>query len=206
MRRGWLGSGTRETEDADAVRPPVVRRAAGRTGTMARAVASIRMAIPPRRQQVPSGPAVPASGTKPRSASRCGGVNASRARWRARSASGSLLCCDQLHEGPARADWSAWFEAFLPGGALPAAGQDFPNLDMAVKAAAMGAGVVIADLVLCREELRTGALVLPVPDLICDPPGGRVCLIGHRDAWDGPDVAAFRDWTAPTAGESSRGL
>ena len=99
-----------------------------------------------------------------------------------------------LHESPRRADWSAWLEAFDVQGVNPSEGDEFPNLDMATKAAVMGAGIVMADLVLCREELASGALVLPFEDMKCVSPYGGVCVIGLRDRWHEPKVQAFRDW------------
>ena len=107
---------------------------------------------------------------------------------------GDLSRCELLHETANRADWTAWTEAFSPSGIERATHQDFPNLDMATKAAIMGAGVVMADLVLCRDELDGGALVAPFPDLICPSPFGGICLIGERERWSTPKVTAFRTW------------
>ncbi|MEW2911676.1 LysR substrate-binding domain-containing protein [Leisingera sp. JC11] len=99
-----------------------------------------------------------------------------------------------LHESPRREDWAAWVQHFGADGVDPAGGEAFPNLDMATRAAVMGAGVVMADLVLCREELERGDLVLPFPDMTCGTPDGAYALIGQRQKWHDPKVAAFRDW------------
>ena len=104
-----------------------------------------------------------------------------------------------LHETPSHADWNAWLDAYPAEGVDPASGLDFPNLDMATKAAVLGAGVVMADLVLCEEELETGALVAPFEGLVCEPPTGGICLIGAPDRWDKPDVRAFREWAERAA-------
>src|SRR6056297_1087856 len=77
-----------------------------------------------------------------------------------------------LHETPGHADWTAWLDAFPVPGLDPGRGDDFPNLDMATKAAAMGTGVVMADLVLNRDELASGTLVRPFPDRVCPSPLG----------------------------------
>jgi LysR family glycine cleavage system transcriptional activator len=63
----------------------------------------------------------------------------------------------------------------------------------------MGAGVVMADFLLCRDELSAGALVLPFPDMVCESPYGAVSLLGLRDTWDSAKVRAFRDWALEEA-------
>ncbi|MFO6463480.1 LysR substrate-binding domain-containing protein [Jannaschia sp. KMU-145] len=111
-----------------------------------------------------------------------------------------LARCELLHETPQRHDWTAWARAFDPGGALDLrGGLEFPNLDTAMRAAVSGAGVVMADLVLCREELASGALVTPFPRMVCDGPFGGVSLLAARDAWHEPKVARFRDWAVAAA-------
>lgn len=104
-----------------------------------------------------------------------------------------------LHETPTHADWEAWLHAHPAPGVDPTSGLDFPNLDMATRAAVLGAGVVMADLMLCREELETGALVAPFRNQLCEPPTGGICLIGGRDRWDEPSVRAFREWAVKAA-------
>lgn len=99
-----------------------------------------------------------------------------------------------LHESPRRRDWATWVQHFGVEQVDPAGGEVFPNLDMATRAAVMGAGVVMADLVLCQEELARGDLVLPFPEMTCGTPDGAYALIGERQKWNDPKVAAFRDW------------
>lgn len=91
-------------------------------------------------------------------------------------------------------DWRVWIKTFQVSGLNPNSGDPFPNLDMAVKAAVIGAGVVMADMVLCRDELENGTLILPFKDLKCETPLGRYCLIGPQDQWNSPKVAAFKSW------------
>ena len=112
---------------------------------------------------------------------------------------GDLARLTLLHERPDHADWKAWLDAYPAKGVDPASGLDFPNLDMATKAAVLGAGVVMADLVLCREELESAALVAPFPDLVCEPPTGGICLIGGQDRWDEPSARAFKEWAVMAA-------
>ncbi len=111
-----------------------------------------------------------------------------------------------LHETPGHADWKAWVAAFDVQAVDPDAGDDFPNLDMATKAAVMGAGVVMADLALCREELASGTLVAPFPEMICASPFGGICLLSSRDKWHDPKVKAFRTWAAALAAREADAL
>ncbi len=106
----------------------------------------------------------------------------------------ALADCVLLHETRSHADWRTWIDAFRPIGVDPADGQEFPNIDIATKAAVMGVGVVMADLVLCREELQSGTLVSPFPDMVCNSPDGGICLLAGRHKWHTPKVEAFRSW------------
>lgn len=99
-----------------------------------------------------------------------------------------------LHETPKRFDWRDWLEAFDVKAISPDEGDDFPNLDMAVKAALMGAGVIMGDLALCQDELASGALVRVFPDMVCASSYGDICLIGAQERWDAPKVRMFREW------------
>ena len=105
-----------------------------------------------------------------------------------------LADCELLHETRSHADWRTWVDAFQPVGVDPADGQEFPNIDIATKAAVMGVGVAMADLVLCREELQSGTLVAPFPDMVCKSSDGDICLLAGRHKWHSPKVAAFRSW------------
>ena len=104
-----------------------------------------------------------------------------------------------LHDTPRRLDWREWLTAFPVDGVSETSGDAFQNLDMATKAAVIGAGVVMADLVLCRDELETGALVAPFPDLVCRASVGDICLVGERSRWEDPKVRLFRDWARKAA-------
>ena len=117
---------------------------------------------------------------------------------------GDLAGVTLLHERQERSDWRHWVDTFEVPGLDIETGDVFHNLDVAVKAAEMGAGVVMADLMLCRQELARGSLVMPFPDLICDTPMGRFALIGDSDSWYSPPVAAFRDWITERAAADTR--
>lgn len=107
---------------------------------------------------------------------------------------GDLARFKLLHEAPERSDWRDWLGHFAVDGVAAEQGDAFPNLDMATRAAVLGAGIVMADLVLCREEIEQGALTLPFPDMVCPSPQGAVCLIADRERWGEPKIRSFADW------------
>lgn len=111
-----------------------------------------------------------------------------------------------LHEDPDRHDWTSWLTAFGVKNVDPHSGETFPNLDMAVKAAVMGLGVVMGDVVLTRDEFETGQLVMPFENLRCETDYGKFCLIGLPDRWHDPRVEAFRFWVAEAAAKDARDL
>ncbi|GGF49453.1 LysR family transcriptional regulator, glycine cleavage system transcriptional activator [Mameliella alba] len=110
-----------------------------------------------------------------------------------------LARADLLHETPRHGDWTDWLATYPVEGVDPAQGHDFANLDLATRAAVMGAGVVMADMVLCRDELEAGTLVLPFPEMVSGSPLGGICLLGMADKWDLPKVRLFREWVAEEA-------
>ncbi|MDF0602071.1 LysR substrate-binding domain-containing protein [Psychromarinibacter sp. C21-152] len=111
----------------------------------------------------------------------------------------ALASCELLHENRHHSDWKAWTDDFPELGVDPAAGQHFPNIDLATKAAVMGIGIVMADLVLCREELEAGTLIAPFPDMVCHSPLDGICLLGGADKWHIPKVEAFKSWAHDTS-------
>lgn len=98
-----------------------------------------------------------------------------------------------------RDDWDNWLKHFQLEDLATDEGEFFPNVDMSVKAAAMGVGIVMGDLMLCREELDLGTLALPFPDMLCDPPEGGYCLLGDKECRKTPNIAAFLDWAEEVA-------
>jgi len=120
-------------------------------------------------------------------------------RERSLASPADLADCELLHETKSHTDWKDWCDAFPKFGVDYSGGQDFPNIDIATKAAVMGIGVVMADLVLCREELETETLIAPFPDLIVTSPLGGICLLGDTEKWNTEKVAAFRSWAYDTA-------
>ena len=104
-----------------------------------------------------------------------------------------------LHDSPSHEDWKTWIEVFEIDGVDPTTGDVFTNLDIAVKAAVLGTGVVMADVTLCRDELEIGTLVLPFENMKCGTPMGRFCLLGGRGKWADPKVEAFKEWVSEVA-------
>lgn len=121
-------------------------------------------------------------------------------------APGDLAGHRLLHETSDRADWRAWLERFPASDVDPDRGDVFPNLDLATRAAVMGAGIVMADLVLCREEIARGLLVLPFPEAIAASPQGHVCMIARDDRWQEPTLRRFAEWMEDAAEEDCRVL
>lgn len=110
-----------------------------------------------------------------------------------------------LHESAKREDWATWVQAFGVAGVDTASGEVFPNLDMATKAAVLGAGVAMVDPLLCAEELQRGLLVCPFPDMVCSTQYGGYALITTQDKWDDPKVRAFRTWAVENAAKPATG-
>jgi LysR family glycine cleavage system transcriptional activator len=110
-----------------------------------------------------------------------------------------------IHENPYLQDLTEWARVFDVKSIENKKGEVFPNLDNAVKAAVTGQGVVVADLTLCRDELETGALVMPFPELICDGEFGDICITYASNRAGEPAIAAFIEWLVEVAShETSR--
>lgn len=99
-----------------------------------------------------------------------------------------------LHTTPDHRDWKVWLDSYGVTGVDPLAGEAFPILDMAVRAAVMGQGIAIGDVSLIGEELETGKLVRPFPDMTLTTDWQGYSLFGPAGCWDDPRAAAFKDW------------
>lgn len=104
-----------------------------------------------------------------------------------------------LHESPDHHDWMAWLTEFSVEGVDPRSGEEFPNLDMAVKAAVMGRGVVMGDLALTRDEFLVGQLIMPFEEMKCKTDHGDYALYGPTSGWNDPKVEAFKTWISVVA-------
>lgn len=119
---------------------------------------------------------------------------------------GDLAKFTLLHETASRHDWKCWLNTFNVEGVDPESGDVFPNLDMAVTAAVMGAGVVMGDVLLTHHEFQTGQLVMPFEDLRCGTEWGDFCLLGLESRWHDPKVEAFKAWVLEVAARDRQAL
>jgi LysR family transcriptional regulator, glycine cleavage system transcriptional activator len=99
--------------------------------------------------------------------------------------------------------WQHWLKAAQIEDVDLSGGYEFDLLDHAIRAAADGLGVTMADRHMIERELRQGTLV-PLRDIEVD---------GHQSYWlvtrtgqeDSPQVALFRDWLRTQTDEARRG-
>ena len=112
-----------------------------------------------------------------------------------------------LHTTADRRDWRVWLRSFETPEVDAMSGETFPTLDMAMQAAAMGQGVAIGDLALLGSELRSGALICPLPHLVHRADDDDYYVYGPQELWDSPRVRTFRTWLRNSAamGENSSG-
>lgn len=107
---------------------------------------------------------------------------------------GDLGRFNLLHTTPDRRDWRIWLDEFAVGDVDPMSGETFPLLDTAIQAAVMGQGIAMGDLTLLADELETGKLVCPLPDLVLCRDSENYYVYGPSAKWGKPRVAAFRQW------------
>jgi LysR family transcriptional regulator, glycine cleavage system transcriptional activator len=99
-----------------------------------------------------------------------------------------------LHTTPDRRDWTSWLAEFASGEVDPTSGETFPILDMAIQAAVMAQGVAMGDLTLLTDEVKTGKLVCPFPDMVLRLDADNYYAYGPSTKWNKPRVLAFRQW------------
>ena len=104
-----------------------------------------------------------------------------------------------LHTTPNRSDWKIWIAEFARDEVDPMNGETFPVLDMAIQAAVMGQGIAMGDLTLLTEELASGKLICPLPELKLRRDADNYYVYGPAARWDRPRVAAFRQWLESVA-------
>ena len=115
----------------------------------------------------------------------------------------ALASADLLHSTPDYLDWRLWNGACANGKLDIHRGQVFPSLDMALKAAIFGEGVVIGDLTLMQDELASGALVMPFPQHVASQLRHDYYIIFRASDSDHPRIAAFRNWLKAEAGHAN---
>ena len=107
-----------------------------------------------------------------------------------------------LHSTPDHRDWTRWLQAFGVKGVDSRSGEVFPSLDMAVKAAALGQGVTIGDLILTAAEIERGEVVMPFAEMRLETDFEGYCLYGPAGCWTHPKIAAFKTWILEEAVEA----
>ncbi len=110
-----------------------------------------------------------------------------------------LAAHNLLHTTPDRHDWEVWLRTYKAEGVDWRQGELFPSGDMAFRAAALGQGVVIGDLVVLRDEIESGQLIQPFKDHEIKDPTEAYHLFGTASCWNDPDVRTFRTWVLETA-------
>lgn len=104
-----------------------------------------------------------------------------------------LLHDDSLVFSPGSPTWTDWFRHAGVKGVDSARGARFSHADHAIDAAIRGAGVVLGRSVIAADEVLTGRLVAPFPDLRLDTRLG-FYLVCPRPALEREKVQAFREW------------
>jgi LysR family glycine cleavage system transcriptional activator len=120
-------------------------------------------------------------------------------RDRAIATPADLARFNLLHTTPDRRDWRIWLEEFRVSDVDPMNGETFPVLDMAIQAAVLGQGVAMGELTLLGDEIESGKLVCPLPDMVLRRPSEDYYVYGPKAIWDKPRVLAFRRWLEAVA-------
>lgn len=108
---------------------------------------------------------------------------------------GELARCTLLHEDRMQADWQQWLA--LAGVEQVAArrGPAYSHGSMAIEAAIRGEGVALGRSALVRDDIATGRLVAPFPQIRLKAERG-YDLVYRTGSRDDPKVCALRDWLA----------
>jgi LysR family glycine cleavage system transcriptional activator len=90
--------------------------------------------------------------------------------------------------------WSRCFLALGLGATMPNRYHQHTDSSFLVEAAARGQGVAMARWSLIQDELSAGRLVRVFPKVAPLPVGHAYTLVGLRETFRRPEIAAFRDW------------
>lgn len=90
--------------------------------------------------------------------------------------------------------WPRWFAAQRRRISLQQRYTQLTDSSMVVEAAIRGQGVALARRSLSLDELAAGRLVLPFPKVAPVPTGLAYYLVGPRENFKRPEIAAFRSW------------
>lgn len=100
-----------------------------------------------------------------------------------------------LHSTVDRRDWSIWAQAAGLHDFDTRVGITFDTLDLALRAATAGYGVVVGDIGLVADELRSGQLVQAFRQEVHS--GRGYYFVCPEDRIQNPLVVNFREWVAP---------
>jgi LysR family glycine cleavage system transcriptional activator len=101
--------------------------------------------------------------------------------------------CSLLQDSHLEA-WPRWFAAQRKRPPERARYTRLTDSSMVVEAALQGQGVALARRSLSLDELALGRLVLPFPQIAPLPTGFAYYLVGPRENFKRPEIAAFRSW------------
>lgn len=103
-----------------------------------------------------------------------------------------ILSVPLLHEHDGPYDWPVWFRTMNLPLEKAKKGPGFDSTRVAVHAAMAGAGVAIGAPFLFSDELASGTLSQPFPDVV--PNGKAYWLVSPEATADRPKIKAFREW------------
>src|SRR6187551_1246649 len=101
--------------------------------------------------------------------------------------------CSLLQDSHLEA-WPRWFAAQRKHPPKQPRYTQLTDSSMVVEAALQGQGVALARRSLSLDELALGRLVLPFPKVAPLPTGLAYYLVGPRENFKRPEIAAFRSW------------
>lgn len=113
-----------------------------------------------------------------------------------------LLHCQFRPPDPG--DWNRWAQAWEGGLFDTSRGEFFDTLDLALRAAATGRGIAIADLAVIEDDLALGSLVVPYPDAVVT--GTSYSFVEPDPEQSSRIALAFREWVLEEAKASQAGL
>ncbi|MGC4086359.1 MAG: transcriptional regulator GcvA [Polyangiaceae bacterium] len=99
-----------------------------------------------------------------------------------------LLCDDHPNA------WASWFRSTSRSAPSLDSQSVYTDSSMLVEAAVRGQGVALARWSLACDELESGRLELPFPNQPALATGLAYYLVGLRESFRRPQVAAFREW------------
>jgi len=113
--------------------------------------------------------------------------------WSAATLAGLPL----LHGAEDRSDWRAFVDGWTGGSFDVERGSSFDVLDMALRAAEAGRGVLAADVHLIGEDFAAGRLVAPCDEVV--PSGHAYFVVCPDRGADAPAVDQLRSWLVDEA-------